>query len=139
LQHFGTLLPTLLPTDNDTKEAPPIALEQAGGASKEYRYSYTDRLYVNFDERFYKEFHETLSRCEIADRTPYACRHTTATALALGNIAPAVIQEIMRHTKFSTTERYIHKQYDDTAMRDALNTLSESDKAKGNQADVGSK
>jgi len=32
------------------------------------------------------------------------CRHTTATALALGNIAPSVIQEVMRHTKFNTTQ-----------------------------------
>lgn len=83
-------------------------------------YSYTDRLFVNFFENFYSDFHEALERCEIEDRTPYACRHTTATALSLGNIAPAVIQEIMRHTKFSTTERYIHKKYDGAPMLEAL-------------------
>lgn len=87
-------------------------------------YSSTDRLFVNFFENFYNGFHEVLARCEIEDRTPYACRHTTATALALGNIAPAVIQEIMRHTKFSTTERYIHKKVDRTPMLEALNKLA---------------
>ena len=32
-------------------------------------------LLLKIDEnKFYKEFHETLARCEIVDRTPYACR-----------------------------------------------------------------
>ena len=52
---------------------------------------------------------------------PYSCRHTTATALALGNIAPSVIQEVMRHTKFSTTQRYIHP--DMTAAHAAVNAM----------------
>lgn len=72
---------------------------------------------------FYDEFHATLARCEIEDRTPYVCRHTTATALALGNIAPEVIKEVMRHTNFSTTERYIHKEIDITPMLKAVNTI----------------
>lgn len=57
---------------------------------------------------FYDEFHATERRLGVRDLTPYACRHTTATALALGNIAPSVIQQVMRHAKFSTTEHYIH-------------------------------
>lgn len=59
-------------------------------------------------DTFYTEFHAALDRAGVADRTPYSCRHTTATALALGNIAPSVIQAVMRHTKFTTTQRYIH-------------------------------
>jgi integrase len=52
----------------------------------------------------------------IRDLPLYTCRHTTATALAIGtNVAPAIIQKIMRHAKFSTTERYIHPD-----TRDAL-------------------
>lgn len=74
-------------------------------------------------DAFYDEFHAILARCGIEDRTPYACRHTTATALALGNIAPEVIKEVMRHTKFSTTERYIHKEVDIAPMLEAVNTL----------------
>jgi integrase len=42
-----------------------------------------------------------------------SCRHIAATALALGNIAHSVIQEVMGHTKFTTTQRYIHP---DTAI-----------------------
>lgn len=72
-------------------------------------------------DRFYPAFHDALSRCGVRDLKPYSCRHTTATALALGNIAPSVIQEVMRHTKFSTTQRYIHP--DMTAAHAAVNTM----------------
>ena len=70
---------------------------------------------------FYDEYHEALKKAGVRDLPPYSCRHTTATALALGNIAPSVIQEVMRHTKFSTTQRYIHP--DRQAALDAVNTL----------------
>ena len=72
-------------------------------------------------DHFYKEYHAALQRVGVRDLPPYSCRHTTATALALGNIAPSVIQEVMRHTKFSTTQRYIHP--DSEAARKAVNTL----------------
>lgn len=72
-------------------------------------------------DHFYKEYHAALQRIGVRDLPPYSCRHTTATALALGNIAPSVIQEVMRHTKFSTTQRYIHP--DSEAARKAVNTL----------------
>lgn len=73
-------------------------------------------------DNFYEAFHAALARCGARDLTPYACRHTTATALALGNqVAPSVIQRVMRHKKFETTQRYIHP--DDTAALNAVNTL----------------
>lgn len=72
-------------------------------------------------DRFYSEYHAALARCGVRDLPPYSCRHTTATALALGNIAPSVIQEVMRHTKFTTTQRYIHP--DMAAAHAAVNSL----------------
>ncbi|MEI3349101.1 MAG: hypothetical protein V8R55_12175 [Dysosmobacter sp.] len=39
-------------------------------------------------DRFYGEFHAALARCGVRDLKPYSCRHTTATALALGNTSP---------------------------------------------------
>lgn len=80
-------------------------------------------------DRFYAAFHDALARCGARDLNPYSCRHTTATALALGNIAPSVIQEVMRHTKFSTTQRYIHP--DMAAAHAAVNTM---DKGKESEA-----
>lgn len=59
-------------------------------------------------DRFYDEYHAALNRAGVRDLPPYSCRHTTATALALSKTAPSVIQNVMRHTKFSTTQRYIH-------------------------------
>ena len=82
-------------------------------------------------DKFYVEFHEALKRLGIPDRTPYSCRHTTATALALGNIAPSVIQEVMRHTKFTTTERYIHPTNESAhAAVDSLGKGNENDAQK---------
>ena len=74
-------------------------------------------------DRFYAQFDATLRRYGCRDLTPYACRHSTATALALGNqVAPSVIQRVMRHAKFSTTQRYIHPDNSDALA--AVNTLA---------------
>ena len=73
-------------------------------------------------DRFYQEYYAALERCGVRRLQPYSCRHTTATALALGNIAPSVIQEVMRHTKFTTTQRYIHP--DTAASHTAVNTMT---------------
>ncbi len=81
-------------------------------------------LRINRDN-FYFTFRETLSRCGCRPLTPYSCRHTTATALALQDIPPSVIQEVMRHTKFSTTQRYIHVNV--APMLDAVNKLGKTD------------
>ncbi|MGN0964329.1 MAG: tyrosine-type recombinase/integrase [Dysosmobacter sp.] len=80
-------------------------------------------------DRFYPAFHDALARCGVRDLKPYSCRHTTATALALGNIAPSVIQEVMRHTKFSTTQRYIHP--DMAAAHAAINSLDKGSSGDG--------
>lgn len=78
-------------------------------------------------DRFYAEYYEALERAGVRSLPPYSCRHTTATALALGNIAPSVIQEVMRHTKFSTTQRYIHP--DNASAHAAVNTMSKGKKS----------
>lgn len=73
-------------------------------------------------DNFYDAFHDVLARCGCRPLTPYACRHTTATALALGyNVAPSVIQKVMRHSKFATTQRYIHPDVSDALA--AVNTI----------------
>lgn len=59
-------------------------------------------------DNFYKQYHETLAAIGVRDLPPYACRHTTATDAVKLNIAPSVVQQIMRHSKITTTQRYIH-------------------------------
>lgn len=75
-----------------------------------------------YKRAFYKKYYDCLDRCGCRRLTPYSCRHTTATACAVGaKIAPSVIQRIMRHAKLSTTQLYIHP--DESAVLDAINTL----------------
>lgn len=80
-----------------------------------------DRVCCASRDNFYKKYYECLERVGVRRLPPYACRHTTATALAMKNIAPSVIQEIMRHTKFTTTQRYIHPDMEN--MVSAVNKM----------------
>ena len=80
-----------------------------------------DKLIAINKDNFYTTYYETLERSGCKRLTPYSCRHTAATSLALENIAPSVIQKIMRHAKFSTTEQYIHVSVD--PMLQAVNKL----------------
>lgn len=72
-------------------------------------------------DNFYQVYYDTLERAGCRRLTPYSCRHTAATSLALENIPPSVIQKIMRHANFSTTEKYIHINLD--PMLEAVNKL----------------
>ena len=72
------------------------------------RILYTDRW------SFYEAYHAFTSAQGIRDLPMYSCRHTTATALAVGtDVAPSIIQKIMRHAKFTTTQHYIHPDSSD--------------------------
>ena len=73
------------------------------------------------EQTFYTRYYEALEQAGVRRLVPYSCRHTTATALALQNIAPSVIQEIMRHSKYTTTQRYIHP--DMSSMAAAVNQM----------------
>ena len=80
-----------------------------------------EKLIAINKDNFYTKYYETLERAGCKRLTPYSCRHTAATSLALENIPPSVIQKIMRHAKFSTTEKYIHVTVD--PMLEAVNML----------------
>lgn len=88
----------------------------------DYSNSQKDYVLCMDRDRFYPEYHRAVQSAGCRDLPPYSCRHTTATALALGNIAPSVIQEVMRHTKFTTTQRYIHP--DSAASHAAINQMA---------------
>ena len=73
-------------------------------------------------DTYRKEFKEMLKRCGCRqDLVPYSCRHTTATSLASADVALTTIKEIMRHTKVTTTSRYVHT--DANALLDAVNKM----------------
>lgn len=80
-----------------------------------------DKLIRINKDKFYETYYAVLERAGCRRLTPYSCRHTAATSLALENIPPSVIQQIMRHTRYSTTEKYIHISVD--PMLKAVNKL----------------
>lgn len=64
-------------------------------------------------DTFYDKYYAQLERIGLRRLPPYSCRHTTATVLASAEIPPIMLKEIMRHAKFSSTERYIHPKLED--------------------------
>ena len=72
-------------------------------------------------DNFYARYYECLALAGVRRLTPYACRHTTATALAMKNIDPFTIKEVMRHSKITTTQKYVHPNMQ--GMIDAVNQI----------------
>lgn len=75
-------------------------------------------IHINRDN-FYSEYHACLARAGCRDLPPYSCRHTTGTALGTADIPIAIVKELMRHTKITTTQRYMH--VDTETMLEAAN------------------
>lgn len=93
--------------------------------------SESEKIIAINKDNFYAKFHQTMERAGCRDLTPYSCRHSTATALALDDIAPSVIQKVMRHAKFTTTQQYIH--VDVAPMLEAVNKMAEKRRAETTQ------
>lgn len=91
-----------------------------------------DKLIRINKDRFYKVYYETIKAAGCRKLPPYDCRHTAATALAAENIPPSVIQKIMRHASFQTTQHYIHIGVD--PMLDAVNRLQQPTKPNSTQS-----
>jgi len=73
-------------------------------------------------DKFYETYHKTLQALKVRDLPPYSCRHTTATDAARKNVNASMLQQLMRHAKISTTQRYIHMTADDA--RKAVNQMT---------------
>lgn len=72
---------------------------------------------------FYDAWKPFLTSIGVRPLPAYSCRHTTATALAVGKgVDVAVIKEVMRHAKITTTARYMHP--DTAASLEAVNRIS---------------
>ena len=57
---------------------------------------------------WYAKYHKCTKRLGIRDLDAYSCRHTTGTEAAKQNLSASTIQKIMRHSKITTSQRYIH-------------------------------
>ena len=92
----------------------PLLQEMASGK--------TGRIWNCSEDNFYAMYYEALSVAGCRKLSPYSCRHTTATALAITkNIAPATIRKIMRWSTTKMLDRYSHP--DDSDALQAIESL----------------
>lgn len=85
-------------------------------------------------DNFYKQYYATLERAGVRHLVPYTCRHTAATVLADAAVPPSVIQSIMRHASYLTTQKYIHESVDREIS--AANTAAATIKKKPQESEA---
>lgn len=82
---------------------------------------------------WYENYYHALEAAGCRALTPYSCRHTTATALAVTeNIAPQTIRKMMRWSTAKMLDRYAHPDQSDVlaaanAMKSTTPALPPSD------------
>ena len=83
----------------------------------------TDQLFPMKDDNFYRLYYAALADAGITRHlTPYSCRHTTATVLAVHeNVAPQTLQRVMRWKSTRMMDRYVTPT--DTDARKAVNKI----------------
>lgn len=84
----------------------------------------TDMLWSGTKNQWYDKYHETVKKIGVRDLPPYSCRHTTGTEAARQNLNASTIQKIMRHSKITTSQRYIHLGSEEA--RSGLNSMANS-------------
>lgn len=86
--------------------------------------SKTGKIFGGDENTFYAAYHAATSAIGVRDLNPYSCRHTTATEAVKKGVELPVLQQIMRHAKLSSTQRYIHVSTD--AAHKAINQLEKA-------------
>ena len=83
----------------------------------------TDLLYPVTETVFYRMYYDALKTAGIERHlTPYSCRHTTATVLAVHeNVAPQTLQRVMRWKSTRMMDRYVTPS--DSDARNAVNKI----------------
>ena len=83
------------------------------------------KLFEINKDNLYERYYKSLEVAGVRRLSPYSCRHTTATALAITqNIAPQTIKKIMRWSTTRMLDRYAHATSKDAS--DAVNTMRSS-------------
>lgn len=79
-------------------------------------------IWKHVEKDWYDAYYSMLSDTGCRRLTPYSCRHTTATALAVNeNVAPQTIKKIMRWSTAKMLDRYSHPDTSDAL--EAVNKL----------------
>lgn len=79
-------------------------------------------LWKRMKREWYDQYYAALEKAGCRKLTPYSCRHTTATALAINeNIAPQTVRRIMRWASTNQLNTYTHPDMDH--LFDAVNSM----------------
>ena len=82
-------------------------------------------IWKRVEADWYADYYAALEAAGCRRLTPYSCRHTTATALAVTkNIAPQTVRKVMRWSTARMLDRYAHP--DNDAALAAVNTLKKA-------------
>ena len=74
---------------------------------------------------WYNRYYKALDAAGISRLSPYSCRHTTATALAITEgVAPQTVRKVMRWANTKMLDRYAHPDQSDALA--AVNTINSS-------------
>lgn len=82
----------------------------------------SDKVICRQKDQWYKDYHEAVRAMGIRDLPPYSCRHTTGTEAARIGLNAPTIQQIMRHSKITTSQKYIHLGTDE--VHAGLNSMT---------------
>ncbi len=79
-------------------------------------------IWPKWKQRWYRDYYDALAAAGCRELSPYSCRHTTATALAITEgVAPQTVKKVMRWANTKMLDRYAHPQTSDALA--AVNTL----------------
>ena len=82
-------------------------------------------IWKRAEDEWYANYYAVLEDAGCRRLTPYSCRHTTATALAVTkNIAPQTVRKVMRWSTARMLDRYAHPDQNDALA--AVNTLKKT-------------
>ena len=99
-----------------SEEAYCILKERVSGLSD------TDSVFCRDEKKFYKLYYHALEVAGVRKLTPYSCRHTTATILAVKKNIPAqAIKKMMRWSTAKMLNNYAHPDVEDA--RSAANAI----------------
>ncbi|MBQ1790723.1 MAG: tyrosine-type recombinase/integrase [Oscillospiraceae bacterium] len=74
---------------------------------------------------WYNRYYKALEAAGVRRLSPYSCRHTTATALAITEgVAPQTVRKVMRWANTKMLDRYAHPDQSDALA--AVNTINSS-------------
>ena len=83
------------------------------------------RFWPSHKKEFYERYYASLESAGTRKLSPYSCRHTTATALAISeNIAPQTVKKVMRWSNTNMLDRYAHPDQSDAL--EAVNKIGAS-------------